>query len=44
MPWKGHLYELERAHSVEPLVMFVLYQDGSGMWRIQAVVREPGTP
>lgn len=39
-PWKTHLYELERVHSVEPLVKFVLYQDGSGMWRVQAVTAE----
>ena len=25
-PWKTHLYELERAHKVETLVKFVLYQ------------------
>lgn len=39
-PWKTHLYELEREHNVDPLVKFVLYQDGSGMWRVQAVTAE----
>lgn len=39
-PWKTHLYELERLHKVESLVKFVLYQDGSGMWRVQAVTAE----
>jgi len=40
MPWKGHLYELERLHGVMPLIKFVLYEDGSGMWRVQAVTVE----
>merc|ERR1719333_1827319 len=40
MPWKEHLYELERQHGVEPTVKFVLYQDSSGMWRVQAVTVE----
>ena len=40
MPWKSHLYELERVHSVNPLVMFVTYEDSSGMWRVQAVTEE----
>ena len=39
-PWKTHLYELERTHGVEPLVKFVLYEDSSGMWRVQAVTAE----
>eukprot|EP00239_Pterosperma_sp_CCMP1384_P004963 CAMPEP_0197844618 /NCGR_PEP_ID=MMETSP1438-20131217/1619_1 /TAXON_ID=1461541 /ORGANISM="Pterosperma sp., Strain CCMP1384" /LENGTH=355 /DNA_ID=CAMNT_0043455531 /DNA_START=107 /DNA_END=1177 /DNA_ORIENTATION=- len=40
MPWKQHLYELEREHSVDPLVKFVFYQDQAKMWRIQAVTAE----
>ena len=40
MPWKNHLYELERVHKVDPLIKFVLYQDISGMWRVQAVTVE----
>jgi uncharacterized UPF0160 family protein len=39
MPWKEHLYELERVHGLDPLVMFVLYTS-SGMWRVQAVTAE----
>lgn len=39
-PWKQHLYELERAHSVPVLVKFALFQDNSGMWRMQAVTAE----
>jgi len=40
LPWKGHLYELEKIHGVDPLVKFVLYTDQAGMWRIQAVTVE----
>jgi len=40
MPWKNHLYELERIHKVDPLIKFVLYTDISGMWRVQAVTVE----
>jgi uncharacterized UPF0160 family protein len=37
LPWRNHLYELEKIHAVEPIVKFVLYTDVSGMWRVQAV-------
>ena len=40
MPWRDHLYELEKLHEVNPLIKFVLYQDTSGMWRVQAVTVE----
>jgi len=40
MPWKSHLYELEREYKLETLIKFVLYTDQSGMWRIQAVTVE----
>jgi uncharacterized UPF0160 family protein len=41
MPWKNHLYDLERVHNVDPLIKFVLYEDSlGGMWRIQAVTVE----
>jgi len=40
MPWKGHLYELEKEHKVDPLIKFVLYTDQAGMWRVQAVTVE----
>jgi uncharacterized UPF0160 family protein len=39
-PWKTHLYELERIHKVDPIIKFVLYEDSSGMWRVQAVTAE----
>jgi uncharacterized UPF0160 family protein len=37
LPWKSHLYDLEREHNIDPLIKFVLYTDQSGMWRVQAV-------
>lgn len=40
MPWKEHLYALEREHGITTLIKFVLYQDNSGMWRVQAVTAE----
>jgi len=40
LPWKKHLYTLEKKHRVDPLVKYVLYTDQSGMWRIQAVTEE----
>lgn len=40
LPWRNHLYELEKIHKVDPLIKFVLYRDVSGMWRVQAVTVE----
>lgn len=40
MPWRDHLYELEKIHKVDPLIKFVLYTDQGGMWRVQAVTVE----
>jgi uncharacterized UPF0160 family protein len=41
MPWKSHIYDLERIHKVDPLIKFVLYEDSvGGMWRVQAVTVE----
>jgi uncharacterized UPF0160 family protein len=40
LPWKQHLYDLEKVHKIDPLIKFVLYQDVSGMWRVQAVTVE----
>jgi uncharacterized UPF0160 family protein len=41
LPWKNHLYDLERVHGVDPLIKFVLYEDlEGGMWRVQAVTVE----
>lgn len=40
LPWKSHLYELEREMEIPEAIKFVLYQDESGMWRIQCVTIE----
>ena len=40
LPWRNHLYDLEKIHNIDPLIKFVLYQDVSGMWRVQAVTVE----
>ena len=40
LPWRSHLYELEKIHDVDPLIKFVLYTDVAGMWRVQAVTVE----
>lgn len=40
LPWKVHLYELEKLHTVEKLIKYVLYEDQSKMWRVQAVTVE----
>ena len=40
LPWRNHLYDLEKEYSVDPLIKFVLYTDQGGMWRVQAVTVE----
>jgi uncharacterized UPF0160 family protein len=40
LPWRNHLYDLEKVHQLDPLIHFVLYPDISGMWRVQAVTME----
>mmetsp|Transcript_59511 Transcript_59511/g.159414 ORF Transcript_59511/g.159414 Transcript_59511/m.159414 type:complete len:356 (-) Transcript_59511:50-1117(-) len=40
MPWRDHLYALEREIGTPGLVKFVLYTDQAGMWRVQAVTVE----
>jgi len=40
LPWRSHLYDLEKQLGVDPLVKFVLYTDQAGMWRVQAVTVE----
>eukprot|EP00933_Yihiella_yeosuensis_P036438 TRINITY_DN3018_c1_g1_i1.p1 TRINITY_DN3018_c1_g1~~TRINITY_DN3018_c1_g1_i1.p1 ORF type:complete len:348 (+),score=72.15 TRINITY_DN3018_c1_g1_i1:77-1045(+) len=37
LPWKGHVYTLERESGIEGELKFVLYPDGTGMWRLQAI-------
>lgn len=40
MPWKTHVYELERKHGIADAIKFVMYTDQAGMWRVQAVTVE----
>ena len=40
MPWREHLYSLERAAGISGVVKFLLFIDSSGMHRIQAVTVE----
>eukprot|EP00401_Gymnodinium_catenatum_P065747 CAMPEP_0117547450 /NCGR_PEP_ID=MMETSP0784-20121206/47131_1 /TAXON_ID=39447 /ORGANISM="" /LENGTH=353 /DNA_ID=CAMNT_0005344357 /DNA_START=65 /DNA_END=1126 /DNA_ORIENTATION=+ len=40
LPWRDHIYTLEREIGAPGLVKFVLYQDSAGMWRVQAVTVE----
>lgn len=40
LPWRNHLYDLEKEYGVNPLIKFVLYTDQGGMWRVQAVTVE----
>lgn len=41
VPWKDHLAKLEKDLEVEKQIKFVIFSDGRGMWRVQAV---PITP
>ena len=40
LPWRNHLYDLEKEMELEKLIKFVLYTDQGGMWRVQAVTVE----
>lgn len=40
-PWKDHLFELEGEMDARGSVLYVLYQDTGGSWRIQAVPQDP---
>lgn len=40
LPWRNHLYDLEKEMKLEKLIKFVLYTDQAGMWRVQAVTVE----
>jgi len=41
VPWKDHLSKLEVALEVETPIQFVIFPDGKGKWRVQAVPIEP---
>lgn len=36
-PWKSHLFKIESQTGNEGLIKFVFFQDGNGMYRVQAV-------
>jgi uncharacterized UPF0160 family protein len=40
-PWKDHLFELEQELDIAGSVLYVLYQDSGGSWRVQAVPADP---
>ncbi len=37
VPWKSHLYAIEKELSIENQIKYVLYADNSNNWRIQCV-------
>eukprot|EP01041_Mallomonas_annulata_P000130 gene130-209_t len=39
-PWKEHLFDLEAQLNI-PQILYVLYQDTGGSWRIQSVPEDP---
>ncbi|SCU99730.1 LANO_0F03378g1_1 [Lachancea nothofagi CBS 11611] len=36
-PWKEHLYAIEREQGIENEILFVLFADSSGKWRVSTV-------
>ncbi|KAJ2997261.1 hypothetical protein HDV02_005723 [Globomyces sp. JEL0801] len=44
-PWQSHLFELEELKGLKEseLPLYVLYEDSSKAWRIQAVAESPGS-
>eukprot|EP00164_Ancoracysta_twista_P006531 GFYU01009105.1.p1 GENE.GFYU01009105.1~~GFYU01009105.1.p1 ORF type:complete len:355 (+),score=90.06 GFYU01009105.1:33-1097(+) len=36
-PWKAHLNDLEKEQGIEGQILYVLYGDSSGKWRVQCV-------
>jgi uncharacterized UPF0160 family protein len=42
VPWKSHMYELEKEMGIEGEIKYVIYNDDKdGSWRIQAVAVSP---
>ena len=44
VPWKEHLFELEEENNLSgesSSIVYVIYTDQSGMWRIQCVPEQP---
>lgn len=42
-PWKDHLFSLEDELGIKGQILYLLYEDLSGQWRIQCVPEELGT-
>jgi len=42
-PWKDHLFSLEEELGIEGQILYLLYEDLSGQWRIQCVPQELGS-
>lgn len=45
VPWKEHLFELEAENNLtgESSILYVIYTDQNGMWRIQCVPVRPNS-
>jgi uncharacterized UPF0160 family protein len=41
-PWKDHIFDLEAKANVNQ-ILYILYQDSAGSWRIQAVPLDPNS-
>jgi len=42
-PWKDHLFSLEEERQIKGQILYLLYEDTSGQWRVQCVPEELGT-
>ena len=42
-PWKAHLESLEQEQSLPDKILFAIYPDSSGNWRVQCVSVAPGS-
>ena len=40
-PWKEHLFELEQEQGLDGNILYTIYTDQSGKWRIQCVPQSP---
>ena len=36
-PWKDHLFSLEQELGIKGQILYLLYEDASGQWRVQCV-------
>lgn len=42
-PWKDHLFVLEEEKDITGQILYILFQDSGGSWRVQAVPVEPNS-